>query len=761
MTALEPFVTGMVVRGFTLFVLGFGVAFLLRRSPAELQRHAWLLVFIGACALPLLMMAVPGWEVLPAASNSATDGGLAPGGEGRGPASSGLLDPWVALGFGEGAPVGAWSPGADGVAGPDPGFAGGGEGARAPGTAALLVGAWMGGAGFVLLWVGVGVGRLAGVRRRARPVRDPAQLEELRVLASRAGVDSRRIQLLVSDEMGSPATWGIARPVILLPSATMDATARLRATVLLHELLHVRRRSWGIHLLALAACALHWFNPLSWLARRRFVAAEERMVDEGVVGAGISRRDYASRLVETVRSLQSGRRGASAAVLFGRRSTLEHRVRSLLQGEGSPASPSRPALVGVSIAIVLGVMGVAGAEGRSPDPAGLQEPVSISPDPLLLVGTAAGDPDQEFHQVITPFLLSGRRLVVPVAGERAIRVFGPEGTLVSSHGRPGEGPGEFQDLSSAWARGDTIEAFDGQLQRLTRFLPDGSVQVVTPEFTGSAGLAVPVPLHEGWAFVGIGSAGSGERDELVVHRYAGDGSHLGEVTRTRGISRVSYPAGGSGPDPLSPRGVVAVRNGRMYVAETLTPEIQIFDGSGRPEAPVIWDPEPVASPAEALRILRDSAAARRAAGDASGMAEILLGAALETPAPDRISVFWSFLVDEEGFVWVRPYDPASHAAALGGLGQGAYTLGASGSGPGGRWRVFSPEGVEVRSIAVPEGLELWQVQADAVVGVHRDPLGVESVRVHALERRPRTPERRRPTSLRGGRARGWEPGPPR
>jgi hypothetical protein len=739
MTALEPFVIGLAARGFVLFVLGFGAALLLRRSPGELQRRAWLLVFVGAGTLPLLMLAVPGWEILPAAPTSATAGSLTPEGEGRGPVSSGLLDPAAGPGFGEGAPAWAWFPEADGVAGHGPGSAGGGGDAGAPVAVVVLMGAWMGGAGFVLLWAGVGVGRLAGVRRRARPVRDPARLEELSALASRVGVDARRIQLLVSDEMGSPATWGIARPVILLPSSMADAPARLRATVLLHELLHVRQRSWAIQLLALAVCALHWFNPLSWLARRRFVAAEERMVDEGVVAAGVSRREYASRLVEIVRSLQSGRREAAAAVRFGRRSTLEDRVRSLLRGAGSPSVPSRPVLAGVSIAVVLGVMGVAVAEGRSPEPAGLQEPVAISPDPLLQVGTATGDPDQEFHQVITPFLLSGGRLAVPVAGERTIRVFGPEGTLVSSHGRPGEGPGEFQALSSAWARGDTIEAFDGQLQRLTRFLPDGSVQVVTPEFTGSAGLAVPMPLHDGWAFVGIGSSGSGERDELVIHRHGGDGSHLGEVTRTLGIGRVSYPTGGSGPDPLSPRGLVAVRNGRIYVAETLTPEIQVFDASGRREAPLAWDPEPAAPPAEALRILRDSASARRAAGDASGMAEIILDAAIEMPAPHRISVFWSFLVDEEGFVWVRPYDPASHAVALGGLGQGAYTLGAAGAGPGGRWRVFSPEGVEVGSMFVPEGLELWQVQSNAVVGVHRDPLGVESVRVHALERRPRTP----------------------
>ncbi len=70
--------------------------------------------------------------------------------------------------------------------------------------------------------------------------------------------------------------------------------------------------------------------------------------------------------------------------------------------------------------------------------------------------------------------------------------------------------------------------------------------------------------------------------------------------------------------------------------------------------------------------------------------------------------------------------PLLHAAALGGL---------QSVGPGGDWMIFSPEGVQVGSIELPSDLEPYHITSDAVVGIVRDELGVESVQVHSLARR--------------------------
>jgi hypothetical protein len=95
--------------------------------------------------------------------------------------------------------------------------------------------------------------------------------------------------------------------------------------------------------------------------------------------------------------------------------------------------------------------------------------------------------------------------------------------------------------------------------------------------------------------------------------------------------------------------------------------------------------------------------------------------------PERLSVFWKFIVDDAGFIWIRDYEPRLHAAALGGLNPG-------GVGQGGRYRVLSAEGDAAAMIDVPPDLELVRITADAVVGISRDALGVERVRVHRLRR---------------------------
>jgi hypothetical protein len=94
-------------------------------------------------------------------------------------------------------------------------------------------------------------------------------------------------------------------------------------------------------------------------------------------------------------------------------------------------------------------------------------------------------------------------------------------------------------------------------------------------------------------------------------------------------------------------------------------------------------------------------------------------------------VFWDFHVDELGFVWIRSYDPTAHAAALGGLGPGDYALS---SPTGGAWTIYAPDGSRAGSFHIPDGVRPVQITARALVGVHHDALGVESVVVYPLVR---------------------------
>ena len=48
--------------------------------------------------------------------------------------------------------------------------------------------------------------------------------------------------------------------------------------------------------------------------------------------------------------------------------------------------------------------------------------------------------------------------------------------------------------------------------------------------------------------------------------------------------------------------------------------------------------------------------------------------------------------------------------------------------------MFAPDGARVGELEAPVDVEPVSITRDALVGIHRDELGVESVRVYALER---------------------------
>ena len=81
--------------------------------------------------------------------------------------------------------------------------------------------------------------------------------------------------------------------------------------VLRHELAHVRRHDWIVQLLAEAARAVCWFNPLMWLACARLRREGEQACDDIVLAGGVEAPAYATHLLDLAPALpgRAGRRG--------------------------------------------------------------------------------------------------------------------------------------------------------------------------------------------------------------------------------------------------------------------------------------------------------------------------------------------------------------------------------------------------------------------------------------------------------------------
>ena len=104
--------------------------------------------------------------------------------------------------------------------------------------------------------------------------------------------------VLQHPDVPAPMTCGLLRPVILLPQDLSQWADVDIERALVHELEHVRRRDWPVHLFARFVCALYWFHPLVWQAWRQLYLEADRACDDAVVSRGDGQA-FAEQLVNS------------------------------------------------------------------------------------------------------------------------------------------------------------------------------------------------------------------------------------------------------------------------------------------------------------------------------------------------------------------------------------------------------------------------------------------------------------------------------
>jgi len=174
--------------------------------------------------------------------------------------------------------------------------------------------------------------RLVGLRARADILVDPVWLSALARAQQRMRFKNGTA-LLKSDELGSPVSWGLMRPVILLNHEAVEAPDQAEA-IIAHELAHVVHLDWAKLILARVATATFWFNPLAWVLAREAHQLREEAADDAVLAADIAGPDYAQLLIGVARhqcrSTLLGAHGVAPS-----KSSLGRRVRRVL--DQSPA----------------------------------------------------------------------------------------------------------------------------------------------------------------------------------------------------------------------------------------------------------------------------------------------------------------------------------------------------------------------------------------------------------------------------------------
>ena len=195
---------------------------------------------------------------------------------------------------------------------------------------------WLGGAAVMLARLGSVVAGAEKLRRRSRPLEDEAVLRLVEEAQRKLGL-MRRVRVVVTEQLTSPAVMGLVAPILILPlSLVTTLPMGQMQLILLHELAHIRRRDYLVNLCQLLAESLLFFNPAVWWISRQIRQEREACCDAMAIALAGEPLQYARTLA------QVAGHALAAAPAFGDRrnpSGLKDRIQRLLVPGYRPVLP--------------------------------------------------------------------------------------------------------------------------------------------------------------------------------------------------------------------------------------------------------------------------------------------------------------------------------------------------------------------------------------------------------------------------------------
>ncbi|GMV06370.1 MAG: hypothetical protein AMXMBFR53_26460 [Gemmatimonadota bacterium] len=342
---------------------------------------------------------------------------------------------------------------------------------------------------------------------------------------------------------------------------------------------------------------------------------------------------------------------------------------------------------------------------------------SVDSLPLMDLAKGRSGPEYEFFQVRDAARLDDGRVAVANYGTSEVRVYGSDGRFHLSSGGAGQGPGEFQRLTSVQPyRGDSLVAFDYWAKRVTLLDSAGAVARVTSLFGQEGSLTDLYALSEGQfllqtaAITEMANAQGRMRVPAPLVLLAADGTVVDTLAVVAGFETYVFDRGDARP-PLSRRLHVAARDSLVYIAEGDYLGFQVRAVNGTLS-------QIVRLPAYDLEVpvaVRDSIRAAMLGQELPPPFRPVMEA-MANSIPTRRPASSGLTVDALGYVWLQEY-----------------VVNNSASGPR-RWLVFEPNGEWLGHVSVPPSFDLYEVGEDFVLGRSLDAMGVETVQVLRLHR---------------------------
>ena len=365
---------------------------------------------------------------------------------------------------------------------------------------------------------------------------------------------------------------------------------------------------------------------------------------------------------------------------------------------------------------------------------------SVSTDPVVAIGSAAGDSAYQFDRVMGLVRLSDGRWVVGDMGSSQLRYYDAEGRHLKSAGRNGDGPGEFRQIMAVFRlRGDTL-AGDDSHNRLQLFDNAGNFVATMRQNDRRATQYYPVAAQADGTIIALAQPAfpqtleraqpyllSYVRTELLRNGNA--------ATLTVRDTLVTWPTiqlvpGWRGTtDMLQFHGRVdgAVLSDGFAVADPNYNEVRYYDRNGALRAIARRQWTRVAVTDEVKEEARNRMIDLPAEGGGR-VPETLRKQRMEITKTwqfaEHLPAFTQMLAGEDGTLWLREFVPNEDMV---GTWHAAPANGSS-------WSALDSAGTLLASLRLPARFKPLVFGTDFVAGLYRDEEDVEYVRVYRLQR---------------------------
>ena len=185
------------------------------------------------------------------------------------------------------------------------------------------------------------------------PCEDEQLQNDLQVLKNQLGI-RRSVALAVSDKISSPTQVGLLKPIVVLPTPMVKSCDQLES-ILIHELIHVKRWDCLYRLLAMVGMAFYWFNPLFHRAKHLLFEVQEQACDDWTVTTTGNSESYADTLLNVATQRQP-RPAMALGMDMARTTQVMDRVNRIIT-LGGHVTPR----VGRVSALVMAVVFIGGA----------------------------------------------------------------------------------------------------------------------------------------------------------------------------------------------------------------------------------------------------------------------------------------------------------------------------------------------------------------------------------------------------------------